>query len=44
VTKTNKELGYVPVESFEHTGIKKTVEWYLGNEDWWIGLLENKGN
>lgn len=37
-TKTNNELGYKPVESFE-TGIKKTVEWYLGNEDWWEELL-----
>ncbi|MCP3921782.1 MAG: dTDP-glucose 4,6-dehydratase [Desulfobacterales bacterium] len=33
-TKTNNELGYKPVESFE-TGIKKTVEWYLGNDNWW---------
>ncbi len=38
-TKTNNELGYKPVESFE-TGIKKTVEWYLGNESWWEGLLK----
>ncbi|MFL9806330.1 dTDP-glucose 4,6-dehydratase [Vibrio cyclitrophicus] len=37
-TKTNNELGYKPVESFE-TGIRKTVEWYLGNDDWWKGLL-----
>ncbi len=36
-TKTNNELGYKPAESFE-TGIKKTVEWYLGNEDWWKEL------
>jgi len=38
-TKTNNELGYKPVESFE-TGIKKTVEWYLTNEAWWSELLE----
>jgi dTDP-glucose 4,6-dehydratase len=37
-TKTNNELGYVPAESFE-TGIKKTVEWYLGNESWWGDLI-----
>lgn len=37
-TKTNNELGYKPVESFE-TGISKTVEWYLNNEDWWSSLL-----
>jgi dTDP-glucose 4,6-dehydratase len=38
-TKTNNELGYKPVESFE-TGIKKTVEWYLGREDWWLVILK----
>lgn len=37
-TKTNNELGYKPVESFE-TGIHKTIEWYLNSEDWWKGLL-----
>jgi dTDP-glucose 4,6-dehydratase len=40
-TKTNNELGYQPVESFE-TGIRKTVEWYLGSEDWWKELLGTK--
>ena len=38
-TKTNNELGYKPVESFE-TGIHKTIEWYLSNENWWDELLE----
>jgi len=33
-TKTNDELGYKPLESFE-SGIKRTVEWYLGNDGWW---------
>lgn len=37
-TKTNNELGYNPAESFE-TGIKKTVEWYLNNQEWWAELL-----
>lgn len=37
-TKTNNELGYKPTESFE-TGIKKTVAWYLDNENWWRALL-----
>jgi dTDP-glucose 4,6-dehydratase len=37
-TKTNNELGYKPVESFE-TGIAKTVQWYLNNESWWQNLL-----
>jgi len=40
-TKTNNELGYKPVESFE-TGIRKTVEWYLGNEAWWTKLLKEQ--
>jgi dTDP-glucose 4,6-dehydratase len=32
-TKIQKELGWSPQETFE-SGIKKTVEWYLSNEDW----------
>lgn len=38
-TKTNNELGYKPAESFE-TGIKKTVEWYLNNQSWWLPLIK----
>ncbi len=37
-TKTNNELGYRPVESFE-SGIRTTIEWYLNNEDWWETLI-----
>jgi dTDP-glucose 4,6-dehydratase len=37
-TKTNNELGYEPVESFE-TGINKTLKWYLNNDQWWSQLL-----
>ena len=36
-TKSTRELGYQPVESFE-TGIRKTVAWYLNNQVWWKGL------
>jgi len=32
-SKIERELGWVPVETFE-TGIVKTVEWYLANGDW----------
>ena len=32
-TKLRKELGWVPNENFE-TGIRKTVQWYLENQDW----------
>ena len=32
-SKIQRELGWVPVETFE-TGIVKTVDWYLNNRDW----------
>jgi dTDP-glucose 4,6-dehydratase len=32
-TKLQRELGWKPVETFE-TGIRKTVQWYLDNQDW----------
>lgn len=38
-TKTNNELGYQPKESFQ-TGIEKTVQWYLSNEDWWQSVMD----
>ncbi|NOT81565.1 MAG: dTDP-glucose 4,6-dehydratase [Gallionella sp.] len=31
--KIERELGWKPVETFE-TGIRKTVQWYLDNQDW----------
>mgnify|MGYP005840491435 FL=1 len=31
--KIERELGWRPAETFA-TGIRKTVEWYLGNQDW----------
>ena len=33
-SKIERELGWRPVETFE-TGLRKTVEWYLENRDWW---------
>jgi dTDP-glucose 4,6-dehydratase len=38
-SKIERELGWVPDESFE-TGIRKTVEWYLANQDWWTRVLD----
>ncbi|MBV4365398.1 dTDP-glucose 4,6-dehydratase [Erwinia sp. BNK-24-b] len=32
--KIARELGWKPQETFE-TGIRKTVEWYLNNKEWW---------
>jgi len=37
--KIMSELGYAPVETFE-TGIRKTVTWYLDNEDWWRKIMD----
>jgi dTDP-glucose 4,6-dehydratase len=33
-TKIERELGWTPRETFE-SGIRKTVEWYLANAQWW---------
>jgi len=36
-TKLETELGWKARENFD-TGIRKTIEWYLGNEAWWRPL------
>lgn len=36
--KIQQELNWAPQESFE-SGIRKTVEWYLGNQDWWQRVM-----
>ena len=33
-SKIDRELNWKPVETFE-SGILKTVQWYLSNEQWW---------
>ena len=40
-TKISKELGWLPKTSFEE-GIKKTVEWYLDNKEWWQHVLSGE--
>lgn len=37
-SKIARELGWVPQESFD-SGIRKTVQWYLDNRDWWLRVL-----
>jgi dTDP-glucose 4,6-dehydratase len=37
--KITEELGYSPIESFE-TGIRKTLDWYLDNEEWWRRIMD----
>jgi dTDP-glucose 4,6-dehydratase len=38
-SKIERELGWVPIETFE-SGIRKTVEWFLNNEVWWQRVLD----
>lgn len=38
-TKIERELGWKPAETFE-SGIRKTVEWYLNNKEWWSRVLD----
>jgi dTDP-glucose 4,6-dehydratase len=38
-SKARHELGFRPRVDFE-TGLVRTVEWYLANEDWWRPLMK----
>jgi dTDP-glucose 4,6-dehydratase len=40
-SKIQREIGWVPEETFE-TGLRKTVEWYLDNTDWWGRVLSGE--
>ena len=40
-SRIRDELGWRPRESFSE-GIRRTVDWYLQNEDWWSPLLDEK--
>ena len=37
--KIMSELDYRPIEDFE-SGLNKTVDWYLANEEWWRSILD----
>ncbi|MBY8185551.1 dTDP-glucose 4,6-dehydratase [Vibrio fluvialis] len=37
--KIERELDWKPEETFE-SGIRKTVEWYLNNKEWWSRVLD----
>jgi dTDP-glucose 4,6-dehydratase len=37
-SKIESELGWVPLESF-NSGLRKTVQWYLDNSEWWERVL-----
>ena len=40
-SKIELELGWVPQETFE-TGLRKTVQWYLDNREWWQRVLSGE--
>lgn len=40
-TKIHNELGWLPETMFAD-GIKKTIAWYLENEDWWHPIVSGE--
>ncbi len=40
-TKIHNELGWLPETTFE-VGIKKTINWYLENQDWWEEIISGE--
>ncbi len=40
-TKMTTELGWKPDTTFDE-GIKRTVRWYLDNEDWWKNIINGE--
>ncbi len=39
-SKIAQELNWRPLKTFE-TGLRKTVQWYLDNREWWQGCLDS---
>ena len=40
-TKIHRELGWLPETKFAD-GIKKTIRWYLENEEWWDAIIRGE--
>ena len=40
-TKIHNELGWLPETKFQD-GIKKTIQWYLENRDWWETIISGE--
>ena len=40
-TKIHNELGWLPETKFED-GIKKTIQWYLDNREWWENIISGE--
>lgn len=39
VAKAQHDLGYAPQQEFQ-TGIARTIDWYLQNNNWWQAILD----
>ena len=39
-TKIKKDLNWEPKETFD-SGLRKTIKWYLENENWWKKIQKN---
>jgi dTDP-glucose 4,6-dehydratase len=37
ISKISAELDWRPSETFQ-SGLRKTVQWYLKNQDWWDAI------
>lgn len=40
-TKIHNELGWLPETTFDE-GIKKTIQWYLDNKEWWENIISGE--
>ena len=40
-TKSHEELGWLPETKFAD-GIKKTIQWYLDNREWWENIISGE--
>ena len=40
-SKIHNELGWLPETSFDD-GIKKTIDWYLNNKEWWESIINGE--
>ena len=40
-TKIHNELGWLPETKFAD-GIKKTIQWYLANREWWETIISGE--
>ena len=40
-TKIHTQLGWLPETKFED-GIKKTIQWYLNNREWWETIISGE--